>query len=228
MSSELRQLMPKHIVRGALLRSDGVAVGLVGGGAPAWDLMSMEARGRAGSDYHRLLLALDAPLDLYLVDSPPAVTQEISLLMDKQDNAKNAMESMVLGEIIEYLSELAQQSGSRSKQMIWAVTASAGIMQRSVNISGVLKSGSGNAAKTSDKASLSLAVDRARRLATALGYLSGTPQPRLLEAEEIARMVYQLCDPVRAHRYPLSGSLLDRIRRVVTTDTQDGQVASSG
>ena len=37
-----------------------------------------------------------------------------------------------------------------------------------------------------------------------------------LEAEEIARLIYGLADPVRAQRYPLTGTLLDRVRRVVT------------
>jgi hypothetical protein len=59
-------------------------------------------------------------------------------------------------------------------------------------------------------------VERARRLADALGQLDGTPQPRLMEAEEIARLLYTLADPIRAGRYPLAGPLLDRVRRVVT------------
>jgi hypothetical protein len=39
-----------------------------------------------------------------------------------------------------------------------------------------------------------------------------------MEAEEIAQLLYQLADPVRAQRYPLAGTLLDRVRRVVTLD----------
>jgi hypothetical protein len=45
--------------------------------------------------------------------------------------------------------------------------------------------------------------------------LGGSPQPRLLEAEEIARLWFRLVDPVRAARYPLQGVLLERIRSVV-------------
>jgi hypothetical protein len=56
----------------------------------------------------------------------------------------------------------------------------------------------------------------ARRLADSLSQLGGTPPPRLLEAEEIARLVYGLSDPVRAQRYSLAGPLLDRVRRVLT------------
>jgi len=37
--NDLRATFPIQIVRGALLRSDGIAVGLVSGGAPAWDLL---------------------------------------------------------------------------------------------------------------------------------------------------------------------------------------------
>jgi hypothetical protein len=60
------------------------------------------------------------------------------------------------------------------------------------------------------------AIEQACRLADSLSQLGGTPAPRLLEAEEIARLVYGLADPVRAQRYPLAGTLLDRVRRVVT------------
>jgi hypothetical protein len=56
----------------------------------------------------------------------------------------------------------------------------------------------------------------ARRLADALSQVGGTPAARLMEAEEIARLLYSLADPVRAQRYPLAGTLLDRVRRVVT------------
>ena len=79
--SDLRSIFPTQIVRGALLRPDGMAVGLVVGGAPSWDLLSLAARGQAGSDYHRLLLTLDAPIDVYLVDQPPDAAGEIATLI---------------------------------------------------------------------------------------------------------------------------------------------------
>ena len=44
---DLRSTLPSHIVRGALLRPDGAAVGLVSGGAPSWDLLSHAARAQA-------------------------------------------------------------------------------------------------------------------------------------------------------------------------------------
>jgi hypothetical protein len=62
---------------------------------------------------------------------------------------------------------------------------------------------------------LAQAVEKARRLADALHQLGGHPAPRVMEAEEIARLVYQLADPIRAQRYPLAGTLLERVRRVV-------------
>ena len=42
--NELRSLFAVQIVRGGLLRSDGVGVGLVGGGAPQSELMSRHER----------------------------------------------------------------------------------------------------------------------------------------------------------------------------------------
>ena len=66
------------------------------------------------------------------------------------------------------------------------------------------------------RTALAQVVEKARRLADSLSQLGGTPAPRLLEAEEIAGLVYGLADPVRAQRYPLAGTLLERVRRVVT------------
>lgn len=83
--NDLCALFPTQIMRGALLRPDGVAVSLISGGAPSWDLLAPAARGQAGSDYHRLLLALDAPLDIYLVDQPPDVASAVSTLLERQE-----------------------------------------------------------------------------------------------------------------------------------------------
>jgi hypothetical protein len=38
-----------------------------------------------------------------------------------------------------------------------------------------------------------------------------------MTAEEIAQLVYRLADPVRAYRYPLQGTLLERVQRVVVS-----------
>src|SRR5262245_1672739 len=123
--SDLRTVLPTQIVRGALLRPDRVAVGLVSGGAPSWDLLSLAARAQAGSDYHRLLLSLDASIDVYLVDQPPDVAGEITMLVERQEHTDHPLLAGVLSEMADYLTTLAQQNGSRAKQVIWAVTAGA-------------------------------------------------------------------------------------------------------
>jgi hypothetical protein len=223
--AELRALFPTQIIRGALLRPDGVAVGLVTGGAPTWDLLAQEARGQVGIDYHRLLLALDTPIAMYVVDQPPDLAEELATLHERQRRAAHPLLADVLDATAGYLNELAQSSGSRAKQVFWTITAGDGIASpatvRSIgglDLAALLQRGSGARVTRSSpmgRAALTQAVERARRLADALGQLGGTPQARLMEAEEIARLLYQLADPVRASRYPLAGTVLDRVRRVV-------------
>lgn len=221
--NDLRNLFPIQIVRGALLRPDGVAVGLVGGGAPAWDLLSLAARAQTGAEYHRLLLALDAPIDIYLVDQPPEVAGAIGTLLDQQEHVYQPMLGAVLSEIADYLAELAQQRSSRAKQAIWTVTAGTEVNARRTGgldrLSLRGRGGTTSSRGQAGAAALAQAVEQARRLADALGQLSGSPPPRLLEAEEIAQLIYGLADPVRAQRYPLTGTLLDRVRRVLTAGT---------
>src|SRR5262249_10946387 len=130
--NELRRLLPTQIVRGAVLRADGIAVGLIGGGAPSWDLLALSARAQAGTDYHRLLLALDAPTDVYLVDQPPEVAGELATLLDRQERASHPLLGAVLSEIAEYLAELAQQNSSRAKQVVWAISATSEMSARGV------------------------------------------------------------------------------------------------
>ena len=217
--SDVQQLFPTQIVRGALLRPDGVAVGLVSGGAPAWDLLSRSARAQAGSDYHRLLLSLDAPIDLYIVDQPPDLAGEIATLLSRHHRADTPVLAAVRSAIADYLTELAAQSGSRSKQAIWAVTARGGMGARGVSRLDIQRLTGRRAtahATSSASSALPQAVEQARRLADAVSQLGGAPAARLMEAEEIARLLYNLADPVRAQRYPLTGTLLDRVRRVVT------------
>ena len=232
--NDLRTIFPTQVMRGALLRPDGIAVGLVSGGAPSWELLSQAMRGQVGDDYHRLLLALDAPLDVYMVDQPPDVAGAITLLLERQQQTNQRPDSSplltaVLNEIADYLTDLGQQSGSRAKQVIWAVTADGDASARGVgglDLRSLLRrgasgrpGGSGQGQVRIAPAALTQAVEQARRLADALSMLGGTPAPRLLEAEEIARLVYGLADPVRAQRYPLAGTLLDRVRRVVAQTT---------
>jgi hypothetical protein len=219
--NDLRALFPTQIVRGALLRPDGIAVGLVSGGAPSWDLLSLAARAQVGTDYHRLLLALDAPIDVYLVDQPPSVAGDIASLIDRQERTTHAQLAGVLSEMADYLTELGQQGSSRAKQVIWAVAAGTEVSGRGVGgldiarLVGRRASGKAAGPTKARAAAVAQAVDKARRLADSLGQLGGVPAARLIEAEEIAQLLYQLADPVCAQRYPLAGTLLDRVRRVV-------------
>jgi hypothetical protein len=223
---ELRTLFTVQIVRGGLLRSDGVGVGLVGGGAPPWELMSRAARSRAGADYHRLLLALDAPLDLYLFEQPHDVADAIGALLRRQDRALDegrVAHADVLGAVGEYLADLSRQGGSRARQVVWAITSSGAPAlpgPAGLGLGDLLRGGRADGAspgqpERAGRAALAQALERARRLAEALSALGGSPPARLLEPEEIARLLYRQADPVRSQRYPLSGALLDRVRRVV-------------
>jgi hypothetical protein len=224
--NDFRAVFPTQIVRGAVLRPDGIAVGLVSGGAPSWDLLSQAARGQAGEDYHRLLLAIDFPIDVYLIDQPPDVAGAIGTLLERQEHSHHPLLAAVLSEMADYLAELAQQSSSRAKQVIWAVTAGGEVVGRGMGrldlgtLIGRGMSGKPNGRRRGGSrtapAALSQVIEKARRLSDALSQLGGTPAPRLMEAEEIARLIYALADPVRAQRYPLAGTLLDRVRRIVT------------
>jgi hypothetical protein len=220
--NDIRALFPIQIVRGALLRPDGIAVGLVVGGAPPWDLRSLAGRSQAGDDYHRLLLALDAPVDVYLVDEPPNLAGAIATLVERHERCRQSVLAAVLSELIDELAERAQHSSGRAKQVIWAVTAAPQAAAPSMSglrlgaLLGLHRKGQRHGTAPAHQSALAQAVERARRLADALAQLGGTPTPRLMEAEEIARLIYQLADPVRAQRYPLAGALLDRVRRIVT------------
>jgi hypothetical protein len=220
--NELRRLYSITIVRGGLLRSDGVGVGLVGGGAPPWELMSRQARALAGEEYHRLLLALDATLDVYLVDAPHDVTGELGQLGERYERALDEgrlVQATVLSEIRSYITDLARHSESRAKQVVWAVTANPSLASGSHGLARFVPGASTAEAATSPAGSSALrqAVERARRLADGLRDLGGTPQARLLEPEEIAVLLYRQADPVRAQRYPLAGALLERVGRVTGT-----------
>jgi hypothetical protein len=219
-NTELRSLFPVRIVRGALLRPDGVAVGLLIGGAPAWDLLSPGERERLGADYHRLLLALDAPVDVYVVDLPPDLSCELGRLRATSNQAMHPLLAQVRDEMADYLSELARGATSRAKDVVWAVAPQPG-GNPNRSRSDKRESGLRHLLSQAHRSSRANTTERARRLADALSLLGSTPAPRLMEAEEIARVLYQLADPVRSGRYPLSGALLDRVQRVVVAgDTQ--------
>jgi len=219
--NDLRSLFPTQIIRGALLRPDGVAVGLVTGGAPPWDLLARDARAQTGDDYHRLLLAQHAPLDIYLIDHTPDLAAAIDTLLTRREHTENDAHIAIVEAIAERLGELAQQSGSRAKHVVWAISVipSAQIERGGLDITTRLARATSNhpsGPSPARLAALAQAVERARQLADALAPLGGLPPARIMEAEEIARLVYQLADPVRAQRYPLNGTLMNRVQRIVT------------
>lgn len=218
--NELCVAIPQRIVRGAILRSDGRAVGLVGGGAPAWDLRSYESRARLAETYHRILLAQEAPVDVYVVDGPPDLERELTELRCRSDQADHPTLAAILDETAEYLEACSGASVNRSRQTIWAVAGgepSALPVSARNWLAGSLRISNGAVPTPRDTSLIAEAVARARRLAEALASLGGSPPPRLLEAEEIARFWFRLIDPVRASHYPLQGALLERIRLVVHT-----------
>lgn len=217
--AELRALMPVRLARGALLRSDGCAVGLVGGGAPAWDLRSSASRARIAAEYHRVLLAQDMPIDVYCFDGAPDLAAELQELYRRADRAGHPTIAVLLDELAEYLDQRASTSVSRSRLTVWAITVegfTSGLADTGARSFGaLLRPAAATTGALRAHAALSEAAERARRLADALAALGGTPPPRLLEAEEIARLLFRLVDPIRAARYPLAGALLDRVRHVV-------------
>ncbi|MCS6939738.1 MAG: hypothetical protein RMJ55_05750 [Roseiflexaceae bacterium] len=216
--NDLRTAIPQRIARGAILRSDGRAVGLVGGGAPAWDLRSRESRARLAEMYHRILLAQESPIDVYIVDGPPDLERELTELYRRSSQAAHPTLTAVLDEIAEYLEECSSATVNRRRQTIWVIAGrepSALPISARTWLPGALRNAHSALPPPRDAALLAEAVERARRLADALAALGGTPPPRLLEAEEIARLWFRLIDPIRASRYPLQGVLLERIRAVV-------------
>ncbi|MGQ9893915.1 MAG: hypothetical protein ACUVSY_08980 [Roseiflexus sp.] len=214
--TELHRAIPLRITRGAILRSDGCAVGLVTGGAPSWDLRSRESKARLAETYHRILLAQDAPIDIYIIDGPPDLEHEMTELYRRSDQSKNPTLTAVLDDMVTFLEECAGASAGRHRQTIWAIACSNGLTSAGPWALGSLWSANSAARATSRvSALLTEAVERARRLADALMALGGSPQPRLPEPEEIVRLWFRLVDPVRAARYPLQGALLERIRSVV-------------
>lgn len=222
--AELRALFPTVITRGALLRADGIAVGLVSGGAPAWDLLALDARARIGGDFHRLLLAQEQPLDILVVDQPPDLVRELSDLQARRDRAAHPLLAEALDAIGDYLADLGRSSGSRAKQVIWAVTGGKATdatirTATSLDLVGLLRGSAGAIQRDpTAQAALAQAREQARRLAESLRVLGGSPPAQVMDAEAIARLLYLLADPVRAARYPLTGPLLERVRRVIVVE----------
>ncbi|HMO56332.1 MAG TPA: hypothetical protein PKA05_07965 [Roseiflexaceae bacterium] len=219
---ELRTLFSVRLARGALLRADGSAFALVGGGAPAWELLAPAERARIGADYHRMLLALETPLDIYSIDEPLDPSRELQLLLTRQNAALDTghlLHAAVLGDIAAYLADLAGEAAARTRQVIWVFgsgrdhTGTSHMLNIDLWLSSIRRER--HSASSESQRMLQHAAEQARRFADALAVLGGTPPPQPLEPEAIAWLLYRLADPIRARRFGLNGRLLERIRRLV-------------
>src|SRR5262249_237954 len=152
---------------------------------------------------------------------PPDIQWAVATLLARQQHIEPGLSADVLAEMADYLTELGQYSNSRAKQVIWAVTSNANTsirggsgmeLARWIGRGRKITVGQVNAGQSA----LAQAVEQARRLADTLVVLGATPPPRLMESEEIAQLIYRLADPIRSQRYPLAGTLLDRVRRAMT------------
>src|SRR3712207_9286934 len=99
MSNELRAIFPVRLIRGAMLRADGRAVGVVGGGAPQWELLPRPERAARAAAYHQMLLALDRQLHVYMLDDALNVGTQIEFLLERQERAQSPLHAAVLGEM---------------------------------------------------------------------------------------------------------------------------------
>jgi len=212
-SDELRSIFPTRLVRGAMLRADGRALGVVGGGAPQWELLPPTERAARAAAYHQALLALDRPLHVYTLDDALNVGVQIEFLLGRQERAHGPLHAAILGEMADRLADAAPAGALRTKQVVWAVAAGSA---SGASLPALRRTGRREALRGDE--ALAEAVDYARRLVDSLGALGGFPAPRLLEPEELAQLVYRQADPVRGQRFPLSDRLLARVQRVVLAE----------
>lgn len=212
-TDELRAVFPTRLIRGAMLRGDGRALGVVGGGAPQWELLPPAERAMRAAAYHQALLALDRPLHIYMFDDALNVGGQIEFLLERQEQAGSPLHAAILGEMADRLADAAPAGALRTKQVVWSIAAG--------SVSGtalpVWRTAGRREAIRGDEA-LAEAVEYARRLIDSLGALGGFPAPRLLEPEELAQLVYRQADPVRGQRFPLAAGLLQRVQRVVVAE----------
>jgi hypothetical protein len=185
------------IGHGAIVRADGVAVALVAGGAPAWELLAPQDRARIGAAYHRLVCALDAPLDVYTFDEPPDTSVQAGQLRQRQAGAIDRgapQHAAILGEMAGYLDDLGSITMTRGRHVIWAMALEPERHRRV----GWPWQRIGGAPPVTVDAGLRAASIAARRLADDLALLEGVPAPQPLSARAAARVLYRLADPVRA------------------------------
>lgn len=208
---ELRALLPERIEQGALLRSDGSAVGLVGGGAIPSDLMAREQLAVVARDYHLVLQAQAHPIHVYIVDQPVSLDEALCDLLARQGRQRHPLQRAILGELADRLADAQLNRTLRIKQTVWALHVGAPVSQTLKAWTSRYRTTPGGGA-----AALREARDRARRLADALSTLGGHPTPRMLEQSEIMLLLLGQVDPLRAQRYPLTGDPMARVHQIVT------------
>jgi len=197
--SDLIRLLPTQIVDGALRRGDGVAVGLVLGGAPSWELTDAATQAGLGATYRQILHALQHPISVYLVDAPIDYRAALARIDVQRQQAAPPMLAAVLQECSARISAEVPHL-THARQVLWAVPGAPAAHVRRGRAPGAAQ------------ADLTQAQAQARALLTALSSLGAALPPQLPSAETIARVLYAQLDPIRAIRYPLHGPLLPRVQ----------------
>lgn len=218
----LRPLFPEAITNGAFLLPDGSAGGVVIGGTPFWEMISTHEQAQIASAYHFLLLALEEPLDIYILDRPVDLWSHLDALLLQQPHVMgNALQAELLAEMIGRVNEALQPGATLSKQVVWVIRVTKGVTSNVSFSTRVQRRGSQPTLTAEQSSVLRQAVSLAQRLASQLQQLQGIP-PHIASAETIAQLWYYLADPIRSQRYPLTGNLLDRVQRVMATTQSEG------
>lgn len=215
MNDELRGLFPIAVVRGGCLLSDGTAVGIVGGGAPVWELQDRHTQAARGLAYHQLLRSLNYPVSLYILDQPVQRSADLSYIDQRYGATTHPLHRAILDEVVDRVVAAGQTGATRVKQNLWVVSASESPVRSLATLPQVLFRQAKPPAVSTNEA-LRTAIERARRLASGLSILDGWPPPRLLSPEEIAHCWYVSADMIRALTYPLPEALVARTGRIVT------------
>ena len=96
MSAELAALAPRWIGDGVLVRSDGVAVAVLQGGAAPWGLTAASEQAATAQRYHRLLLGLEGPVVCMQLDAPPTAPALLARLDAQAAQAAHPLHAAIL------------------------------------------------------------------------------------------------------------------------------------
>ncbi len=217
---ELTDLFPTQIVEGGAAFASGAAVGIVCGGAPTWDLIDHATQGFLAERYHQLLCALPFAITVQRLDAPLNIADDVRQLIAAQQQSDSVMLQQVCDSMVDYLVWLSSRTEVRPKQVVWTIpvsapsTAPVGRTRRGQR--GATPAAGGARSTSLALPALRTAVERARMFASNLSTLYGTPQAYLPTPEQIAQLLYQTADPIRAERYPLADALATRVRALLT------------